>query len=153
MRASKRQSFCRISRRKWDLWEETLSTVNTCITVMKSQRLQFKWHSAKVTRVKKKKKKSCHERFENSRRLIVLSDLDPGLHIRMCAIWPSCFQTQMDVGLQFVEVTKCTFALEFSFSQELFVLRSTKREADYVQMERKESWMKLRLANQTRGTG
>ena len=64
--------------------------------------------------------------------------------------------------LQFVNVNKNTLSSNFLFfffvfflatvffSLEFFIFHSTSKEADAVQMERKGSGMKLKLANQTR---
>ena len=56
--------------------------------------------------------------------------------------------------MQFVYVSKGTFSsnimFQFSFLLKFFMLQSTNREADDVQIERKGSCTKLRLANQRR---
>ena len=61
----------------------------------------------------------------------------------------------MGAWLLFVYVSKRPFSsnillLELSFPLEFFILQSSESEVDNVQMERKGSWTKSKLANQTR---
>ena len=131
--------------------------------MIKSYHLYLKSHRAKVTPVINKflKKRSycwlltCHEQFKNSSRPSVLNAWDPDPHI--CIVQSDRLLSKFVTGdwLQLVYMSKRTsssniFLLEFSFPLKFFILQSTNREADDVQMEQRGSWIKSRLANPMR---
>ena len=98
---------------------------------------------------------TCHEHLENSSRLGLLNDHDPGSHIGVVQSDRLVSKSVTNAWLQFVYVSKRTFSSNillqhFSFPLQFFILHSTNKEADDAQVNRKGSGLKSRLANQTR---
>ena len=84
----------------------------------------------------------------------MLNDLDPDPHICIVQSDRLVSKCVMGAWLQFVYGSKRTFSSnlvlpEFPFPLEFFIRHSTNSEADDVQMERKGSSIKLKLASQT----
>ena len=122
----------------WGWMMSNESTVNICITMMKSYRLKLESQSKIDWRKKGGGIESCygrltcHEHLENSSRLGLLNDHDPGSHIGVVQSDRLVSKSVTNAWLQFVYVSKLTFSSDillqhFSFPFEIFILHSTNR--------------------------